>query len=159
MGRIRRGPAAQCARGLAQLGPGLRSVRAAPARACATAAPLCRQLDGAAERRSGWGQGRGLTGAEEGGPAELTGEDGGDWQRRSTAGRRRRWFRTAATRDFRPWQRRSARNSGEAGEASDRHVGAGARGGRHRDGWQPGGRMVLTGGPSVERGRLTGGTK
>jgi hypothetical protein len=71
-------------------------------------APLRRQLGGAAERRSGRGHGRGLTGAEEGGAAELTGKDGSDWRRRSVAGWRRHGFRTAAFHGFGPWQRRGA---------------------------------------------------
>jgi hypothetical protein len=83
-----------------------------------------------AERRSGRGHGRGLTDAEEGGVAELMGEDGGDWRRRSAAGRRRRGFWTAVAHGFEPWQRRGARTrrSEEAGKALDRGVGAGTRG-------------------------------
>jgi hypothetical protein len=135
MGRIRCGPAAQCSCGhsLAQLGPGLRSVRLSLARACAAVALLRRQLGGAAERRNGRGHCRGLTGthtASDHGSTwvktAVTGEGGsrpgGDdvsfWQRR----------RTASNRGSDAALGHGGQNGGKVGEASDQGVGAGAWG-------------------------------
>jgi hypothetical protein len=74
------------------------------------------------------GHGRGLTGVEEGGVAELAGEDGGDWWRQSTAGRRWCRFWIAAARGFGPEMSGgfgpADRNGGEAAEA---RTGAGVR--------------------------------
>jgi hypothetical protein len=85
----------RAAHGLAQLCPGPRSVR--------VAVPLHRQLGGAAERHSGRGHDRGLTGAEHGRVAMAwVLDNGGAWLRTVAATRRSDTAVEMAARRARP---------------------------------------------------------